>query len=74
MFLCYIYYNYTITMLLCIYMYIYVLLCFYVTVIEKDSKSLTPVMVCCEAGHDASRKIDSLAVTMNKNLLQVSIV
>jgi dynein heavy chain 1 len=41
-------------------------------IVEKDSKSHAPLMLCSEAGQDASSKVDGLAVAMNKTLLSVS--
>lgn len=40
--------------------------------VECDSKSTIPIMVCSEIGQDISSKVDGLAVTMGKNLLQVA--
>lgn len=40
--------------------------------VENDSKSTTPIMVCSEIGQDISSKVDSLASAMGKNLLQVA--
>lgn len=39
--------------------------------VETDSNSRKPVMICSEAGQDASSKVDSLAAAMGMTLLQV---
>lgn len=41
-------------------------------IIEKDSKALSPILICSEAGQDLSGKVDSLAISMDKSLLQVA--
>jgi len=41
-------------------------------IIEKDSKASAPVLICSEAGQDLSGKVDSLALSMDKSLLQVA--
>jgi dynein heavy chain 1 len=41
-------------------------------IIELDSKASRPVMICSEPGQDASGKVDSLATTLGKPLLQVA--
>jgi dynein heavy chain 1, cytosolic len=40
--------------------------------IENDSKHTVPIMLCSEAGHDASNKVYNLSVQLNKKLLQIS--
>lgn len=42
------------------------------TIVELDSKALSPLMLCSEAGQDASGKVDALSTEMNQKLLQVS--
>lgn len=40
--------------------------------IERDSKSSIPIMLCADPGQDSSSKVDKLATMMNKSLLQVA--
>eukprot|EP01035_Chromulina_nebulosa_P030675 gene30675-40785_t len=41
-------------------------------IVEKDSKSKSPMMLCSEAGQDASGKVDALSTEMSQKLVQVS--
>ena len=41
-------------------------------IVERDSRSNMPIMVCSEMGQDISSKVDGLAVAMGKTLLQVA--
>jgi hypothetical protein len=41
-------------------------------IMERDSKSSSPLMLCSAAGQDASGKVDALSTEMNQKLLQVS--
>jgi dynein heavy chain 1 len=41
-------------------------------IIENDSKYSAPIMICSEAGQDASAKVDALATAMDKPILQVA--
>jgi dynein heavy chain 1 len=40
--------------------------------VEADSKASAPLMLCSEAGQDASSKVDALSAALNKTLLQVA--
>ena len=40
--------------------------------VERDSRSTAPLVLCSEAGQDASAKVDALAVTLNKSILSVA--
>lgn len=40
--------------------------------VERDSKAANPVMICSEAGQDASGKVDALASSLGRSLLQIS--
>ena len=40
--------------------------------VERDSKSTSPIMLCSEAGQDASAKVDALAVALNRPILSVA--
>ena len=40
--------------------------------VERDSSCSSPVILCSEAGQDASAKIDALAVSLNKSMLSVA--
>eukprot|EP01038_Epipyxis_sp_PR26KG_P004455 gene4455-6300_t len=41
-------------------------------IVEIDSRSTVPLMLCSDAGQDASSKVDELATKMDQKLLQVS--
>lgn len=41
-------------------------------IVERDSLSSVPIMLCSEMGQDASSKVDSLALAMGHTLLQVA--
>lgn len=40
--------------------------------VEGDSKATVPLMLCSQAGQDASSKVDALSAALNKSLLQVA--
>ena len=40
--------------------------------VERDSRSTSPFMLCSEAGQDASAKVDALAASLNKPMLSVA--
>lgn len=40
--------------------------------VERDSKNTSPIMLCSEAGQDASAKVDSLAVALNRSIQSVA--
>jgi dynein heavy chain 1 len=40
--------------------------------VQRDSKASRPIMLCSEVGHDISSKVDVLASSLGKNLLQVA--
>ena len=40
--------------------------------VERDSRSSAPLMLCSEAGQDASAKVDALAASLNKPILSVA--
>lgn len=41
-------------------------------IVDRDSQCSTPLILCSDVGHDASSKVDSLASTVGKSLLQVA--
>jgi dynein heavy chain 1 len=41
-------------------------------ILQRDSKASAPIMMCSEAGQDASAKVDTLAAGMDRPLLQVA--
>jgi dynein heavy chain 1 len=41
-------------------------------IVDTDTTATHPVMLCSELGQDASGKVDALAATVNKTLLQVA--
>ena len=41
-------------------------------IVEQDSKATVPIMLCSESGQDASGRVDHLASSVGKTLLQVA--